>query len=57
MKKHFIRIFFETPDGDFGYTGFVTGLEVAGRVVIDPNKIFRHVTGRDMPPYTKFGIL
>lgn len=46
-------MFFETTDGrHYAYRGLVTGLEVAGRVVIDPNKIFRHVTGRDMPPYT-----
>lgn len=53
MRKLFISIWFEVSDREcYSYTGFVTYAERNGKIVISPSKIFKYITGRDMPTGT-----
>jgi hypothetical protein len=50
MKKHFVSLWFTNVWGkNYVYTGLVTGLEVNGKLVVSPNKIFKTAFGFDLP--------
>ena len=53
MKSHWINIYydFEWDDPNIGkvFSGLVTGLEINGKVWIDPVKLYRNAFKAEMP--------
>lgn len=51
-------MWFDVPNTVRGlkFCGFVTGLEVNGKVIVCPYKIFKKAFGYDLPAYTKMTI-
>ena len=52
MKKHWVNIIYDVGNNNYVYQGLVTGLETNGRVVIDPNKLFRIAFKRELPRFS-----